>query len=55
MWYMPVNTDFVPFLVSYASDYAVETTYMALTLTNLTFADKNILVVLCVLPPGYAK
>jgi hypothetical protein len=29
-WYMPVNIDFVPFLVNYASDYAVGTTYMAL-------------------------
>ncbi len=37
-WYMPVNIDFVPFLVNYASDYAVGTTYMALTLTNITFA-----------------
>jgi hypothetical protein len=35
---MPVNIDFVPFLVNYASDYAVGTTYMALTLTNIIFA-----------------
>ena len=37
-WYMPVNTDFVLFLVNYASDYAVGTTYMALTPINITFA-----------------
>jgi len=37
-WYMPVNIDFVPFLVNCASDYAVGTTYMALTLTNFTSA-----------------
>jgi len=35
---MPVNIDFVPFPVNYASDYAVGTTYMGLTLTNITFA-----------------
>ncbi len=35
---MPVNIDFVPFLVNYASDYAVGITYMALTLTKVTFA-----------------
>jgi hypothetical protein len=35
---MPVNIDFVPFLVNYAGDYAVGTTYMALTQTNITFA-----------------
>lgn len=37
-WYMPVNIDSVLSLVNYASDYAVGTTYMALTLTNITFA-----------------
>jgi hypothetical protein len=36
--YMPANIDSVPFLVSYASDYAVGTTYMVSTLTNITFA-----------------
>ena len=35
---MPVNIDSVPFLVNHASDYAVGTTYMALTLTNIIFA-----------------
>ena len=35
---MPVNIDFVPFLVNYASDCAVGNTYMALTLINITFA-----------------
>ena len=28
-WYMLVNTDFALFPVNYASDFAVETTYMA--------------------------
>ena len=37
-WYMPVNIDFVPFLVNYASDYAAGTTYMAWSLTKVTFA-----------------
>jgi len=37
-WYMRVNIDFVPFHVNCASDYAVGTTYMASTLTNITFA-----------------
>jgi hypothetical protein len=35
---MPVNIDFVPFLVNYASDYAVGTTYMDWSLTKVTFA-----------------
>lgn len=35
---MPVNIDFVPFLVNYASDYAAGTIYTALTQTNITFA-----------------
>jgi hypothetical protein len=42
-WYMPVNIDFVPFLVNYAGDYALGATYMALTLTNITFAGVSAL------------
>jgi hypothetical protein len=38
MWYTFVNIDFVPFLVNYASDYAVATTYMDWSLTKATFA-----------------
>jgi hypothetical protein len=35
---MPVNIDFVRFLVNYASDYAAGTTYTAWSLTKVTFA-----------------
>ena len=35
---MAANIDSVPFLVNYASDCAVGTTFMAFTLTNITYA-----------------
>jgi hypothetical protein len=35
---MPANIDFVQFLVNYASDYAVVTTYMDWILIKVTFA-----------------
>ena len=44
---MPVNIDFVPFFANYASDCAVGITYMALTLTNITFAGLSAVPLSC--------
>ncbi len=38
---MPVNIDFVPYLVNCASDYVVVTTYMALIPMKATFAGAS--------------
>ena len=40
---MPVNLDFVQWPVNFASDYAVETTYMAWSLTKVIFAGVSVI------------